>query len=73
MKANIHPTTHEVKVSCVCGTTFETISTTQFSKVDICSNCHPFYSGKQKIMDTEGRIEKFRKKFGSRYSKVDKK
>lgn len=73
MKANTHPTVHEIKVSCVCGATFDTISTAQFSKIDICSSCHPFYSGKQKILDTEGRIEKFRKKFGSRYTKVDKK
>lgn len=63
MKEGIHPEYHTVTVECVCGAKWEMNSTTKLGKVDICSNCHPFYTGKQKIMDTEGRIEKFRKKY----------
>lgn len=73
MKANIHPKYEVSNVVCVCGNTFETRSTVNLSKIDICSSCHPFYSGKQKVVDTEGRIEKFRKKFGSRYASMSKK
>ena len=65
MKANIHPEYNTVKITCVCGNSFETRSTAPLSKIDICSECHPFYTGKQKVLDSEGRIEKFRKKFGS--------
>ncbi len=72
MKANIHPEYNEINVSCVCGATYQTRSTTQLAKIDICAACHPFYTGKQKIVDTEGRIEKFRKKFGNRYSTLKK-
>ena len=68
MKAGIHPTLHSVKIKCVCGAVYETHSTAELSKVDICSNCHPFYTGKQKVLDTEGRIEKFNKKFGGAYA-----
>ena len=69
MRANIHPQYYTVQVTCVCGNRFETRSTSKgLSKIDICSQCHPFYTGKQKILDSEGRIEKFRKKFGSHYS-----
>ena len=68
MKAGIHPEYNEVNISCVCGATYETKSTVELSKIDICASCHPFYTGKQKVLDSEGRIEKFRKKFGSRYS-----
>ena len=69
MRANIHPQYQTVLVTCVCGNSFETRSTsTTLSKIDICSACHPFYTGKQKILDSEGRIEKFRKKFGAHYS-----
>jgi large subunit ribosomal protein L31 len=63
MKKNIHPDYKEVTVECVCGEVWHTRSTAQLKRVDICSSCHPFYTGKQKIMDTEGRIEKFRKKY----------
>ena len=73
MKAGIHPEYNQVTVTCVCGSTYETRSTSDLSKVDICAECHPFYTGKQKVVDTEGRIEKFRKKFGSRYSTLKKK
>lgn len=73
MKAEIHPTYHDITVQCVCGATYQTRSTKDFSKVDICGQCHPFYTGKQKIVDTEGRIEKFRKKFGTSYTEKLKK
>lgn len=63
MKAGIHPEYKEVKVVCACGETIETRSTRQDIHVDICSKCHPFYTGKQKIVDAEGRVEKFKKKY----------
>lgn len=62
MKEKIHPQYKEAKVVCACGETFITRSTKPLIKVDICSKCHPFYTGKQKIVDTEGRVEKFMKK-----------
>lgn len=70
MKEGIHPKYHTVTVECVCGNKFETCSTAQLHKIDICSSCHPFYSGKQKVLDTEGRIEKFKKKFGANYTAI---
>ncbi len=63
VKKDIHPSYNEVNIQCVCGNTFSTKSTSNIAKIDICSACHPFYTGKQKILDTEGRIEKFRKKY----------
>ncbi|MBF0320814.1 MAG: 50S ribosomal protein L31 [Nitrospirae bacterium] len=63
MKEGIHPNYKESKVSCACGVTFETRSTKPTVTVDICSKCHPFYTGKQKIVDAEGRVEKFKKKY----------
>ncbi|HSB29977.1 MAG TPA: 50S ribosomal protein L31 [Candidatus Sulfobium mesophilum] len=66
MKAGIHPEYKEVKVSCACGETFTTRSTRKEIHLDICSKCHPFYTGKQKIMDTEGRVEKFKKKYAKK-------
>ena len=63
MKANIHPENHEVNVVCACGNTFKTISTLPSITVDICSKCHPFFTGKHKLLDTEGRIERFKKKY----------
>lgn len=73
MKADIHPEYNACTISCVCGATYETRSTANLDKIDICASCHPFYTGKQKIVDSEGRIEKFRKKFGSRYTKMGEK
>lgn len=73
MKAGIHPEYNEVTISCVCGASYQTRSTAKLEKIDICASCHPFYTGKQKVLDTEGRIEKFRKKFGSRYANRTKK
>lgn len=72
MKKGIHPEYNEVTVECVCGNSFVTRSTAQINKVDICSACHPFYTGKQKVLDTEGRIEKFRKKFGTSFANMKK-
>ncbi len=66
MKAGIHPEYKEVKVSCACGETFTTKSTRKEIHLDICSKCHPFYTGKQKIMDAEGRVEKFKKKYAKK-------
>jgi large subunit ribosomal protein L31 len=63
MKEKIHPAYHEVKVTCACGNTFSTRSTKKELKVEICSACHPFFSGKQKFLDTAGRIERFNKKY----------
>ncbi|MBU1495125.1 MAG: 50S ribosomal protein L31 [Actinobacteria bacterium] len=65
MKKGIHPGYKKTTVSCVCGNTFETRATTGGEvKVEICSNCHPFFTGKQKLVDTAGRVERFMKKYG---------
>jgi len=64
MRENIHPTYEVSKVACACGHTFETRSTRKELRVDMCSNCHPFFTGKQKLMDTAGRVERFRRKYG---------
>ena len=65
MKTGIHPDYHEVTVACACGNTFKTRSTYKGSvlKLEICSNCHPFFTGKQKLVDTAGRVERFQKKY----------
>lgn len=63
MKTGIHPELHVATVSCVCGNTFQTLSVKKEIRVEICSKCHPLFTGKQKIMDTEGRVEKFRQKY----------
>lgn len=65
MKAGIHPKYHVVTVKCACGNTFQTRSTVKKDeiKIDICSVCHPFFSGKQKLVDTAGRVEKFYRKY----------
>ena len=66
MKINIHPAYHEVTVSCSCGNKFKTKSTmNQDITVEVCSVCHPFYTGKQKIVDTAGRVERFNKKYAN--------
>jgi large subunit ribosomal protein L31 len=66
MKANIHPKYTEVTVSCACGETFKTRSTKGDIRLEICSKCHPFFTGKQKLVDTAGRVERFHRKYGSR-------
>lgn len=63
MKPTIHPEYHEVTVTCACGNTFTTRSTRKKIKLEICSNCHPFFTGKQKLVDTAGRVEKYRKRY----------
>jgi len=63
MKEGIHPDYKKSAVHCACGTAFETRSTLPKIRLDICSNCHPFFTGKQKLIDTEGRVDKFMKKY----------
>lgn len=63
MQEGIHPEYKTVQVTCACGNTFVTRSTSNKISVEICSACHPFFTGKQKIVDTEGRVEKFESKF----------
>ena len=65
MKAEIHPNYADVKVTCSCGNSFDTRSTVGHDlNIEVCSACHPFFTGKQKIMDTAGRVDKFRQKYG---------
>jgi len=64
MKEGIHPKYGEAVIKCACGETFTTGSTKKSLHVEICSKCHPFFTGKQKLVDTGGRVEKFKKKFG---------
>ncbi len=63
MKKGIHPKYVETTISCACGATFPTRDTIPNLRVEICSNCHPFFTGKQKLVDTAGRVERFRKKY----------
>ena len=63
MKEGIHPQYKEATITCVCGNVIETRSTKKDIKIEICSNCHPFMTGKQKIMDTAGRVERFKKRY----------
>lgn len=63
MKSGIHPELHEVTVRCACGNSFQTRSTENELHVTVCSQCHPFFTGAQKFVDTAGRIEKFQKKY----------
>ena len=72
MRKAIHPEYNEITVKCACGNTFTTRSTGSDVQADICANCHPFYTGKQKFVDTAGRVEKFQRKFGGEYFKAKK-
>jgi large subunit ribosomal protein L31 len=65
LKDKIHPKYHEVEARCACGATWKTRSTKPELHLEICSNCHPFFTGRQKLIDTEGRVERFTKKFGA--------
>ena len=65
MKSGIHPDYMPTKVACACGNNFETRSTQKEIRVEICAACHPFYTGQQKIMDTAGRVERFRQKYAN--------
>ena len=67
MQKEIHPAYNEVTAHCACGNTFQTRSTLKELRVDICSACHPFFTGKQKFVDAAGRVEKFQKRFGGNY------
>ncbi len=68
MKQGIHPEYHEVKVVCTCGNTFTTRSTLEndVMSADVCADCHPFYTGKQKILDTGGRVARFERRYGGK-------
>ncbi len=71
MKKDIHPAYLETQVTCTCGATFTTRSTSQSGRIsaDVCSNCHPFYTGKQKILDTGGRVARFQERYGKKAAK----
>jgi large subunit ribosomal protein L31 len=69
MKPEIHPEYKQVEVRCACGNTFMTRSTRSELRLEICSVCHPFYTGKQKLVDAGGRVERFNKRYGERKSK----
>lgn len=74
MKKDIHPKYYkDAKVRCACGNSFTVGSTKEFIEVEICSNCHPFYTGKEKIIDTLGRVERFRKRLEKKQEKKSKK
>lgn len=64
MKKDIHPELHEITATCACGQTYKTRSTSKEIKMTLCAACHPFYTGDQKFVDTAGRIDKFKKKYG---------
>jgi len=67
MKADIHPEYHnDATISCACGAEWKVGSTKQSAKIAICSNCHPFFTGKQKFIDTEGRVDRFRRRYGNK-------
>ena len=66
MKPEIHPAYDDIKVTCSCGSSFETRSTVgKDLQIEVCSQCHPFYTGKQKMLDTGGRVDKFRQRYGN--------
>lgn len=71
MKQDIHPEYHTVQVTCSCGNAFETKSTMAKENfgIEVCSECHPFYTGKQKIVDSAGRVDKFQQKFGNMFKR----
>jgi large subunit ribosomal protein L31 len=63
MKKKLHPEYHDLTVTCACGNSFETRSTSKVLKAEICSACHPFFTGKQKLIDSAGRVERFQKRY----------
>ena len=73
MKAQIHPKYHKTKIECACGAVFAVGGTKEKMTVEICSNCHPFYTGKEKLVDAAGRVEKFRARAAKSSSKKSKK
>jgi large subunit ribosomal protein L31 len=66
MKPELHPVYAASRITCACGNVVETMSTRGSFSVEVCSNCHPFFTGKYKLLDTAGRVEKFRKKYGTK-------
>jgi len=66
MKSGIHPKYHVVTVTCACGETFQTRSTNPELRLEICSKCHPFFTGKQKLIDSAGRVERYKRKYGDK-------
>ena len=66
MKNDIHPDYKETTFTCACGAVYETKSTIDSRNIDICSNCHPFFTGKQKLMDSAGKVEKFKRRYGQK-------
>lgn len=66
MKQGIHPEMHTVTVVCACGNTFQTRSTKEELRLEICSQCHPFFTGKQKLIDSAGRVERFRRRYSAK-------
>jgi large subunit ribosomal protein L31 len=72
VRAGIHPKYHEVEVRCACGNTFKTRSTKPDLHLEICNQCHPFFTGRQKLIDTEGRVERFTKRFGAQTAEARK-
>ncbi|MEK7503104.1 MAG: 50S ribosomal protein L31 [Patescibacteria group bacterium] len=73
MKADIHPKYYDSKIKCACGATHNVGSTKESIEVEICSNCHPFYTGKEKLIDTAGRVEKFKAKLAKKAPSKSKK
>ena len=69
MKEGIHPEYHVIRVTCACGHSIETRSTNTELTVDVCSACHPFYTGKQRLVDTQGRIDRFRRRYAKNATK----
>ena len=70
MKEGIHPDYKQTQIKCACGNVIETGSTKEDIRIEICSACHPFYTGKQKLVDTGGRVDKFRKRYGLEKKKI---
>ncbi len=66
MKKDIHPEYKEATFTCACGAVYHARSTTESRKIDICSGCHPFFTGKQKLMDSAGKVEKFKRRYGQK-------
>jgi large subunit ribosomal protein L31 len=73
MKKGIHPEYKKTRITCICGNVIETRSTQEEIHVEICSNCHPFFTGKQKLVDTAGRVERFQRKYGDYLKKREEK
>jgi large subunit ribosomal protein L31 len=72
VKEGIHPKYYDIEARCACGATWKTRSTKPELHLEICNNCHPFFTGRQKLIDTEGRVERFTKRFGTQTSETRK-